>query len=147
MRLQQKNRRRRDETGVALVLTLVILLILTIIGIASMNTSSFEERMAGNVQESTLAFEAAESGVNKAMTTAGAFVLTSTTQTTFNTFPFSSSISATVTIAPTQMSPPKRGSGYSATSFDAANFDQRSVGKAGNASSTIHRGVAQIVPK
>lgn len=143
MTLGPENRWPRGEAGAALVMSLVILLILTIIGIAAMNTSSFEERMAGNVQESTLAFEAAESGVNQALTTAGAFVLTSATS---NTFTFGST-KADVTVAPTQLSPPKRGSGYSATSFDAANFDQRSVGTAGNATSTVHRGVAQIVPK
>lgn len=132
------------QSGAALVMSLVILLVLTIIGVAAMRTASLEERMAGNIQEATSAFHAAESGLNRALNTAGALSLTGTTT---NNWTFGTA-QAQVDVEFKEFAPPKRGSGYSATSFDAANFDQASTGTAGGgAKSTLHRGVAQIVPK
>ncbi len=51
------------QGGIALVLALVFLLLLTIIGIAALNTTSLEEKMAGNVKDRNLAFQAAESAL------------------------------------------------------------------------------------
>ncbi len=51
------------QKGVSLVISLILLLVLTIVGIASMNTSLMQERMAGNVNLQTLAFEAASAGI------------------------------------------------------------------------------------
>jgi Tfp pilus assembly protein PilX len=144
--LERYRRQPRDQAGTALVMSLVILMILTMIGIAAMNTSSFEERMAGNIQEGTHAFEAAESGLNRSLNLPGALVLTTTTDNTY-TFGITTVTQARVITAPTGMSPPKRGSGYSSTSFDAANFDQQSTGTVGTATSVVNRGIAQIVPK
>lgn len=137
--------RRRDQSGVALIMALVILLILTILGVAAMGTSSLEQKMAGNTQESTRAFEAAESGLNKALNTAGSQSLTGTTT---NSFTFSDGTKADVDTNFVQFAPPKRGSGYSATSYDAANFDQKSTGVTNAfAKSIVHRGIGQIVNK
>ena len=55
--------RHPRQKGVSLVIALILLLVLTIIGIASMNTSLMQERMAGNVNLQTLAFEAASAGI------------------------------------------------------------------------------------
>lgn len=134
----------RTEHGAALVMALVILMILTILGVAALNTASFEERMAGNIQESMQAFEAAESGLNSALNAPGTFVLDTPTS---NTYTYGSN-KADVTNSFREFSPPKRGLGYSATSFDAANFNQQATGTAGGgARSVMNRGVAQIVPK
>ena len=57
----------RGQKGVSLVIALILLLVLTIIGIASMNTSLMQERMAGNVNLQTLAFEAASAGIVDAL--------------------------------------------------------------------------------
>lgn len=51
----------RREQGIALVIALVFLLMLTILGVAVMNTASLEGRMSGNTQEMNRAFLAAES--------------------------------------------------------------------------------------
>ncbi len=51
------------QRGVALVMALVFLLLLTLIGVAALNTTSLEEKMAGNVKDRNLAFQAAESGL------------------------------------------------------------------------------------
>lgn len=54
---------RPPQRGVALVMALVFLLLLTIIGITALNTTSLEEKMAGNVKDRNLAFQAAESAL------------------------------------------------------------------------------------
>lgn len=135
-----------DTRGAALVTSLVILLVLTILGLAAMSTSSLEEKMSGNIQDSTFAFEAAESGLNKALTTAGALSLSGTTTNSFD-FDGGKSGSASVQTVFLQYSPPKRGTGYG-SNFDVANFDQTSTGTTtSGAKAVIHQGVGQVVPK
>lgn len=57
-----------SERGTALVFALVILLILTIIGISAMNTTTLQEKMAHNLKDKNLAFQAAESALQRAET-------------------------------------------------------------------------------
>ena len=52
---------RHKQRGVALFISLVLLLILTIIGISAVQTTSLEMRMTRNQYDATLAFQAAES--------------------------------------------------------------------------------------
>ncbi len=54
---------RCRQHGVALVMAMVFLLILTLIGVTAMSTSSLEEKMAGNLQDKNSAFQAAESAL------------------------------------------------------------------------------------
>lgn len=51
------------QQGVALVLALVFLVILTIMGLAAMGTTSLEEKMAGNAKDRNLAFQASETAL------------------------------------------------------------------------------------
>lgn len=51
------------QSGVALIMALVFLLLLTILGIAALNTTSLEEKMANNVKDRNLAFQSAESAL------------------------------------------------------------------------------------
>jgi type IV pilus assembly protein PilX len=53
----------QQQRGAALILSLVILLVLTLIGVAGMNSSVMQERMAANAQNSNRTFQAAESTV------------------------------------------------------------------------------------
>lgn len=53
----------RGERGATLIVSLIVLLVLTLIGVAGMNTSVMQERMAVNSQNSNRAFQAAESTV------------------------------------------------------------------------------------
>lgn len=56
----------KDQTtqnGAALITSLMFLLVLTIIGIASMGTTTLQERMANNTREQNLAFQAAEAAL------------------------------------------------------------------------------------
>lgn len=50
----------RHQRGVALFISLVLLLVLTIIGVSAVQTTSLEERMARNTHDSVLAFQSAE---------------------------------------------------------------------------------------
>ncbi|UCE65971.1 MAG: pilus assembly PilX N-terminal domain-containing protein [Candidatus Zixiibacteriota bacterium] len=55
-----------SESGVVLIVCMIILLMLSLIGIASITTSNSEMQVAGNEMSSTGAFYAAEAGLEKA---------------------------------------------------------------------------------
>lgn len=57
---------KRHQSGVVLVIGLIMLLLLTIISTTAMRTTSLEERMAGNLRNYNLAFQAAESSLREA---------------------------------------------------------------------------------
>jgi Tfp pilus assembly protein PilX len=50
----------RDERGVALIIALIMLLILTFIGISAISTTTFETNISGNERVGTVAFYASE---------------------------------------------------------------------------------------
>jgi type IV pilus assembly protein PilX len=54
------------QQGVALVMSLLILVLVTLLALSLMSTSIFEERMAGNARDRTLAFESAEYALREA---------------------------------------------------------------------------------
>jgi len=56
------------QGGAALAIGLILLLVLTILAITGMSTATLELRMAGNKQYQERAFEAAEVGIERAMT-------------------------------------------------------------------------------
>lgn len=62
----RRNFNHRTNTGVALFISLVLLLVLTILGVSVVQTTSLEIRMARNEHDSLLAFEAAESALRDA---------------------------------------------------------------------------------
>jgi type IV pilus assembly protein PilX len=59
---------RQNERGAALVVGLLLLLVLTILAVSGMTTASLEMLMAGNEQYQERAFQAADSGVERAIT-------------------------------------------------------------------------------
>jgi type IV pilus assembly protein PilX len=54
------------EQGSALVIALVMLVVLTLMAIAGMQTTSIQERMAGNLRDKNLGFQAAEAALREA---------------------------------------------------------------------------------
>ena len=62
----QKSQGLRVIHGSALVIALVLLLILTVLGLASMQSTSLQERMAGNFDQRHQAFQLAEMGLRMA---------------------------------------------------------------------------------
>lgn len=59
---------RRHQGGFALLLTLVFLVLLTLLGVTSMQTSALEERMAGNARDRSVALQAGETTLRDAET-------------------------------------------------------------------------------
>lgn len=56
-----------NQAGTALVFSLMLLLILTLLGISSMNNTLMQERMAANARSQTSLFEATSAGVSDAV--------------------------------------------------------------------------------
>jgi type IV pilus assembly protein PilX len=57
---------RHRECGAALIVSLVFLVVLTLTGVASTQVNILEERMAGNMRDRSLAFQAAETALRVA---------------------------------------------------------------------------------
>jgi len=58
----------QKQRGAVLIISMIILLMMTILGVTSMRTTALEERMAGNARDRYVAFEAAESALIDAET-------------------------------------------------------------------------------
>jgi type IV pilus assembly protein PilX len=74
------NSNYKRQSGITLVVSLIILVSLTILGVTSMQATRTEVSMAGNLRESGLTFNAAEAGLRAAE----AFVIASATKTIYN---------------------------------------------------------------
>lgn len=57
---------RRDQRGVALVVSLILLVVATLIGLASIRGATLQERMSANMYDRSLAFQRAESALRAA---------------------------------------------------------------------------------
>lgn len=57
----------RQQKGAALIVGLVLLLVLTVLGVSGMNMATLELTMAGNAQAQQMAFQAAETGIDVAL--------------------------------------------------------------------------------
>ena len=57
---------RAKQQGAALIISLVILVVMTMIGTASVSVSSMEERMVGNTQDKYFSFQQAEMALRQA---------------------------------------------------------------------------------
>jgi type IV pilus assembly protein PilX len=53
----------KKQSGVVLIVSLIMLLLLTIIGITSMQVTGIEEKMSGNIRNKSLAFQSAETAL------------------------------------------------------------------------------------
>jgi Tfp pilus assembly protein PilX len=60
-------RRYPAQRGAALIVGLVLMLVLTVLGISGMNMATLELTMANNTQAKELAFQAAETGIDVAL--------------------------------------------------------------------------------
>lgn len=57
---------RTAQRGVALIVALILLLLITILGISGLRSAQLEERMSGNTYDRALAFQAVESALRVA---------------------------------------------------------------------------------
>lgn len=53
----------KQQKGAVLVVALILLLVLTLVGVAGMQDTTLQEKMAGNMQDRNLAFQAAEAAL------------------------------------------------------------------------------------
>ena len=58
----------RGQRGAILVISLLLLLVMTVLGLAVMQIARMEERMAGNLRDVNIAFQGAEAGLRDAET-------------------------------------------------------------------------------
>ena len=65
----------QDQSGVSLVIALLILLVLTLIGVSAISTTTFETNIAGNERLYNRAFYTADAGVDYFGSTGGAYIL------------------------------------------------------------------------
>jgi type IV pilus assembly protein PilX len=70
----ERSGRHGAMSGVALVIGLCLLLVLTVMAVSGVTAALLEQRMAGNEQYQSRAFEAAEAGIEQALA-AGAFTV------------------------------------------------------------------------
>ena len=59
---------KNSQQGAVLIISLLILLIMTIMGVSSMQSSTLEEKMASNDRDRNIAFQSAEAGMRQAQT-------------------------------------------------------------------------------
>jgi len=125
----------KEEKGAAIIVALIMMIVLTLIGIASTMTSTFEIKLSGNKRGETDAFYAAESGINVITARVENFARANYDPTThkYNPFTDSSNVNVTsaavnVTYDPTRGGPP-RGSGYTAVNLEYDHFMIASIGK------------------
>lgn len=67
----------RNQQGAALVMSLIILLVMTLLGVSAMQVTVMEEKMAGSLRNRSIAFQAAESALRDAEATLTVAVLPS----------------------------------------------------------------------
>ncbi|MEM7283654.1 MAG: pilus assembly PilX N-terminal domain-containing protein [Pseudomonadota bacterium] len=63
---------KRNQSGAALVVGLIMLLVLTVLGVSGMNTTVVERRMANNMQVTQNAYQSSQTGIERAINV-GAF--------------------------------------------------------------------------
>ena len=136
------------QRGAALVIGLILLLVLTVLAISGVNSASLEFFMAGNEQFHQNAFQAAETGIERAMVN-GAFVVAgpanATETITGNNTP-SDAYSAVIS-KPLGNAPQPAIWGNSWNSFSSYHFAITSTGSAArNATAQNIQGVASIAP-
>lgn len=60
-----RTKRHKEEKGIAFVLAILLLLVVTVIGLSAVNTTIFDNMISGNKRASDQAFYAAEAGINE----------------------------------------------------------------------------------
>ncbi len=66
-----------SQNGTVLIVSLIILLVMTLIGITALSTTNLEEKMAGNLRNQNLALQAAMSALRAGETTGEALLVAS----------------------------------------------------------------------
>lgn len=130
-----------QQGGAVLIVSMILLVVLTLLGVSVMNTTQLEERMASNAQETSQAFQGAETGLSQAYDNATVWNPTVVTTVAMTSIP--SAVGRTdeagyVVTHITDTGPPP---GYDVSQFRTAHFDFASTGTSqSNFSTTLHGG-------
>jgi hypothetical protein len=148
----------KDQTGAAIIIALIMMVVLTLIGIASMFTSTFEIKLSGNKRGATNAFYAADSGINVITARIENFNLSNYDQNThkYNPFTDANNVNPTNAVASveyisTQLGAP-RGMGFSATNLNYAYYQVASNGSdqidllSNKSTATIQEKIVRLLP-
>ncbi len=68
----------RRERGAVLIVAMIFLIVMTLLAVGGMSTTSLEEKMASNSQETARAFQASESGLSQALADLNVYDLSGT---------------------------------------------------------------------
>ena len=123
-----------NEKGAALVIALMMMIMLTLVGLGSIFTSTFEVKLSGNKRGSTNAFYAADSGIQVVIanienfTVPGKYVDNQYDPFTDTANPNPTNARVINTHIPDQHGSP-RGTGFSATHFEYLYFMINSIGE------------------
>lgn len=133
------------QSGAALVFSLIILLIVTILGLAGLRTSSLEQLMAGNMQEAARALEVADSGVDWMLANPITF-RTGTSWPYARKYPNDANPTATASVpAPVFLQKTEGGASTSPGEFPGTYFDQTVTSTTNTgARSTLVHGIVQL---
>jgi len=145
----------KNQSGAALVIALVMMIVLTLIGLASIFTSTFEMKISGNKKGSTDAFYRGEGGIQVVTARVENFS-TSTHAYPYNPFDGTDPNNipalavANITYNSSMLGAP-RGVGVSATNFEFQHFLITSTGTDPTVSlnpskSTVQEKVVRLVP-
>ena len=148
-------RDRRNEEGSVLVVSLLILMLLTIIGIAAMNTSNVELKISGNEKVYKMALYAAEAARGYVAKQSELYGSDNTTMGETRNFPVDDDPSARFHLGSTQsfngnveylgFSAPLRGSGNQAGTFKMHKYKMTCNGYGpSNAESQVEAGFYRI---
>ena len=124
----------KNENGAALVIALLMMIMLTLVGLGSIFTSTFEVKLSGNKRATTNAFYAADSGIQviiasiENFTIPGKYVDNQYDPFTDPANPNPTKASALITHIPDQSGSP-RGLGFSAAHFEFLYYMINAVGQ------------------
>lgn len=148
----------KNQKGMAMVLALIMIIVLTLIGLASTFTSTFEIKLSGNKRGITDAFYSADSGVQVVMANIENFDLPGKYENNkYNPFKDPNNSNPTqakveITYIPSQQGPPK-GLGFSATGnyefnyylIESTGYDQSEISPM-KSKCTIQQKVVRLIP-
>jgi hypothetical protein len=146
----------KNQSGAALVIALVMMIVLTLIGLASIFSSTFDIKISGNKRCSTDAFYAADSGVQVVEGRIDNFNINLYGTGQYDPFTDLNNVNVnpataqvTITHDTTQEGAP-RGYGFSATNFEFEHFLIASIGQTcANpipSTTTVQEKVVRLVP-
>jgi hypothetical protein len=155
----------KNQSGTALVIALIMIIVMTLIGLASSYSSIFEIMVAGNKRGLTDAFYAADAGIDAITLYSTNFdltnpdgsnkytVLVQNTSSTYNPFgdpsiPNPTSAAGKITCFLTQSGPP-RGTGFSAMNLGYTYYQIQSIGNDqlnSGSTATIQEEVVRLLP-